>query len=213
MYLNAFWGGGTTSSGSGSGGGDVVITGVTEEDVLALIDQRVTKPYVVNLGIPGESSTILPFATDPTQAAKADYCTLAEYWNWDTQKVGDMLYYHVMDGGVLGQWMNQFATITLVNLVKGDLTSNINETQDSINGAETRLNSKISDTQAVIQAAVIPSTNNLGSAASADTAVEALNAANATTSETAVNALALGGTEASEFVTKDFLRTYIPEIP
>lgn len=206
MYLNAFWGGNTTSSGSGSGGGG----GLTLEEVQGIIDARVTKTYVINLGIPGEPSTITPFSSDPTQAAKADYCTLAEYWNWDTQKVGDMIYNHVLDGGILGQWLDQFATRTGLDLVKGDLTSKIYETQDSILATETRLNTKITDTKTAIQTAVVPSTSNTGYAANADTAVEAFNAANA---DTATNALALGGIDASEYVTKDFLRIYIPEIP
>lgn len=70
MYQNAFWGESITPSGGGGGGGGD--GGLAEEDVITIIDEYVTKPYVVNLGIPGEPSTIVPSANVPGNAAVAD---------------------------------------------------------------------------------------------------------------------------------------------
>lgn len=65
MFPNSFWGNGTSGSGSGSGG-------LTLEEVQTIIDARVTKTYVTNLGIPGEPSSIVPSGTRPTWAADAE---------------------------------------------------------------------------------------------------------------------------------------------
>lgn len=207
MFTNDFWGGNTTGSGPGSGGG-----GLTLEEVQGIIDARVTKTYVTNLGIPGDPSPIHPYSADPTQAAKANWSNWSEDWNYDTTKVDLMLIQNSMNGGWLFNLLNinQEDNVIRMNELESRMNTKIYETQDSIHGAETRLNTKITDTKVAIQIAVVPSTNNLGSAANADVAVEAFNAANA---DTATNALALGGIDASEYVTKDFLRIYIPEIP
>lgn len=92
MFPNSFWGNTTTSSGSGSG----VPGGLTLEEVQGVIDSRVTKPYVTNLGIPGEPSPIVPSSTTQGNAAVADRL---EYANTDEL---EQLWFALSMGG-LGQ--------------------------------------------------------------------------------------------------------------
>ena len=183
MYQNNFWSPHVSSGGGGGGGGGggTWTFGLSEEEVLALIDEHVTKPFVVGLGIPSEGSTIRPSPDDPTRAYAADY-----WWN-SNEQLDSELVNNLMNGGFL-----QSLQDTCVNIARVYTNNTVDGIQTVPNA--TKLGGVLASDYVTVNR-VIPSIINPGHAETADRADQAT---------LAFDSDKLGGVSASNYVTKTF---------
>lgn len=201
MYQNAFWGDTITPSGGG-GGGD---GGLAEEDVITIIDEYVTKPYVVNLGIPGEASSVVPSLVHPGAAASSDVA-----YNLNGKKTSDILTLAPFQStDDYPPW--RYIQLSSLNAGNAYASDRANEATNALALGGLAANQFWQRSETVSNALSANNALSLGGNAASEyykktdtvtNATTAQTATSATSAITANNALALNGTPANGFYLK-----------